>query len=38
MSTSAIIGMVVTLSFIVGGFVFFLVLAVRKERESDHND
>ena len=33
MSTSAIIGMILILGIVVGGFVFFLSLAIKKERE-----
>ncbi|MEO9966836.1 MAG: MetS family NSS transporter small subunit [Reichenbachiella sp.] len=31
MSTSAIIGMIVTLGIVLGGFVYFLSMAIRNE-------
>ncbi len=34
MSTSAIIGMIVILSIIMGGFIYFLTKAIRKEKQN----
>lgn len=34
MSTSAIIGMIVILTTIMGGFIFFLTKAIRKEKQN----
>ncbi|MFK7953525.1 MAG: MetS family NSS transporter small subunit [Ekhidna sp.] len=34
MSTSAIISMIVILTIVVGGFLFFLTKAIRKEKQN----
>lgn len=34
MSTSAIIGMIVILTTVMGGFLFFLTKAIRKEKQN----
>lgn len=33
MSSSAIVGMILILGTVVGGFVFFLLMAIKKERK-----
>lgn len=38
MSGAALTGMVLTIGTVVGGFVFFLILAVRKDREKRERD
>ncbi len=38
MSISAILGMVVILGIVVGGFVFFLSLAIKAERRKNNPD
>ena len=35
MSTEAIIGMVIILTLVVGGFLFFLTKAIKKEHKSN---
>ena len=35
MSISAIVGMILILGIIVGGFAFFLLMAIKRERKKD---
>lgn len=35
MSTQAIIGMIINLGLIIGGFIYFLTIAMRKEKDTD---
>jgi len=34
MSTAALISMITILGFVLGGFIFFLLLAIQKERKA----